>query len=341
MKLGLGLKSFLMTDERLALAKQLGCDSVVAWVPFPENEGAWGIDDLSKLRERVNSYGLELAAIENFNPAQWDHIVLDEDGKQPQMDNICQTIQNAGEVGIECFGYSFSGCGVQGYYSDFEKEPNKDGRGGATTRHFDINRVDHSPQPNQNFWFKTTIERRAKEGFLPPVGEEEMWARFEWFLKNVLPVAESAGIKLCAHPDDPPIPFFKGIYRPLHSVAGLRKLLSLVDSPSNCLEFCQGTVSTMADCDDIYSIIEEFASKDKIGYVHFRNTTGRLPRFSEVFIDNGYVDMSKALDSYHKAGFKGTLIPDHTPTVSSDAPWDTGMGYNLGCMRGIMLAKKY
>lgn len=332
MKLGLALKPYLWTEERLKLARQLGCESIIAWVPLVEGDGVWHKDDLSRLREDVNRNGMELAGLENFNPAHWDHIVLDEEGKERQMDNICQTIQNAGEVGIECFGYSFSCGGVQGYYTE---KNNADGRGGSSIKRFDIDRVDHSPQPNQNFWFNTTIERREKEGFLPPVGEEEMWSRFEWFLKNALPVAESVGVKLCAHPDDPPIPYLKGMYRPLHCIDGYRKLVRLIDSPSNCIEFCQGTLSTIEGV-DIYSVIEEFASMGKIGYVHFRNTSGTLPRYSEVFIDNGYVDMPRALELYAKHGFKGTIIPDHTPLVSSDAPWDTGMGFALGYIRGLM-----
>ena len=76
-------------------------------------------------------------------------------------------------------------------------------------------------------------------------------------------------MKLCAHPDDPPIEHLKGTFRPLTSVEGMRKLLALVDSPANCLEFCQGTISTMRGI-DIYAAIEEFASSGCIGYVHFR-----------------------------------------------------------------------
>lgn len=331
MKLGLGLKPHLWTEARLKLARQLGCESVVAWVPLPEGDGIWSVAQLAALRDMANRNGLDLAAIENFHPGHWDHIVLDEPGKERQMENICQTIANAGEVGIPCFGYSFSVCGVQGYYTERD---NTEGRGLASIKRFDVKKlpVNWEPPLNQEFWFNTVLKRRPSEGRLPPVGEQEMWDRFHYFLKNALPVAESAGVKLCAHPDDPPVPTLRGMYRPLHSVEGHRKLLSLIDSPSNCLEFCQGTMSTMSGV-DIYDVIREFVTSGKVGYVHFRNTSGTLPSYSEVFIDDGYVDMQKALEIYRECGFEGTLIPDHTPVVSSDEPWDTGMAYALGYMR--------
>ena len=72
-------------------------------------------------------------------------------------------------------------------------------------------------------------------------------------------------MKLCAHPDDPPIEYLKGTFRPLTSVEGMRKLLTLVDSPANCLEFCQATVSTMRGI-DIYAAIEEFAPLADFAY---------------------------------------------------------------------------
>jgi mannonate dehydratase len=170
---------------------------------------------------------------------------------------------------------------------------------------------------------------------LPPTTPEQHWGRLRYFLENLCPVAEKYGMKLCAHPDDPPIEYLKGTFRPLTSVEGMRKLLALVDSPANCLEFCQGTISTMRGI-DIYAAIEEFASAGRIGYVHFRNTSGTLPRYSEVFIDDGYVDMKRAMAIYEKCGFEGTIVPDHSPRLDASDWWETGMAFALGYMRGIM-----
>lgn len=334
MKLGLGLKPRQWNADRLRLARQLGCESVVAWVPLPEGDGIWHLHDFLRLREEAGQAGLELSIIENFHPGHWDHIVLDEPGKERQLDNLRQTLANAAQAGIRHWGYSFSVCGVQGYYTERD---NTAGRGFSSIKRFSLDHLppDWEPPPNREFWFNTTLERRPATGTIPKVGAQEMWERFHWFLEKILPAAEEVGIKLCAHPDDPPVPVLRGMARPLHNLEGHRKLLSLVDSPSNCLEFCQGTMSTMPGV-NIYEVIREFASQGKIGYAHFRNTSGTLPAYSEVFIDDGYVDMRKALRLYQECGFDGVLIPDHTPIVSSEAPWDTGMAFALGYIRGAM-----
>lgn len=334
MKLGIAMKPAVWSDEHLKLARQLGCETVVAWVPFAEGDGVWHEEQFLALSRQAAQAGLRLEAIENFHPAHWDHIVLGEPGREEQMEKICATIRNAGRAGIRCFGYNFSACGVQGYRTDYTSG-NQDGRGLAATKSFDESGIPTEPQRNPEFWFNTRIERRGSTGVLPPCGEEEFWGRLDWFLERALPAAEAAGVKLCAHPDDPPVPFLRGIYRPLHSPEGLHRLLDRFPSPSNALEFCQGTISTMRDV-EIYRVIEEFASTGRIGYVHFRNTSGRLPRYSEVFIDEGYVDMPRALRIYRKCGFDGTVVPDHTPQVAAAVPWETGMGYALGYIRGLM-----
>ena len=332
MKLGIAMHPEKWCDRHLAMARQLGCETVVAWVPFGAGDGVWHAEDFDRIYRQAAKHGLLLEGIENFHPQHIDHVVLDEPGKDEQLTNLIETVTNAGEVGIKCFGYNFSCCGVQGYYSEAN---NGDGRGAAAIKKFDEDKVDHSPLPSRRFWFNTEIERRSAVDVLPPTTPEQHWTRLKYFLENLCPVAEKYGLKLCAHPDDPPIEYLKGTFRPLTSVEGMRKLLALVDSPANCLEFCQGTVSTMRGI-DVYAAIEEFASSGRIGYVHFRNTSGTLPRYSEVFIDDGYVDMKRAIALYEKCGFDGTIIPDHTPRLDAADWWETGMAFALGYMRGIM-----
>ena len=270
MKLGIAMHPEKWSDRHLAMARQLGCETVIAWVPFGAGDGVWRKEDFARIAAQAAKHGLVLEGIENFHPQHIDHVVLDEPGKDEQMENLAKTVANAGEVGIKCFGYNFSCCGVQGYYSEVN---NGDGRGAAAIKKFDEAKVDHSPLPSRRFWFNTEIERRSAVDVLPPTTPEQHWGRLRYFLENLCPVAEKYDMKLCAHPDDPPIEYLKGTFRPLTSVDGLRKLLALVDSPANCLEFCQGTISTMRGI-DIYAAIEEFAATGRIGYVHFRNTSG-------------------------------------------------------------------
>jgi len=335
MKLGLAMHPEKWSDAHLAMARQLGCETVIAWVPLGAGDGYWHEEQFARLVEQTERHGLKLDGIENFHPQHIDHVVLDEPGKEEQMANLVKTIENAGKAGIRRFGYNFSCCGVQGYYAEVN---NTNGRGAASIKMFDEQKVDHTPLPSRRFWFNTEIERRSAVDVLPPTTPEQHWSRLKYFLENLCPVAEKYGMMLCAHPDDPPIEYLKGTFRPLTSLEGYRKLLKLVDSPANGIEFCQGTISTMRDV-DIYQAIEEFASTGRIGYVHFRNTSGQLPRYNEVFIDNGYVDMPRALELYHKHGFDGTVIPDHSPRLEAQDWWETGMSFALGYIRGIMQSK--
>ena len=106
----------------------------------------------------------------------------------------CKTVADAGEVGIKCFGYNFSCCGVQGYYSEVN---NGDGRGAAAIKKFDEDKVDHSPLPSRRFWFNTEIERRSAVDVLPSTTPEQHWGRLKYFLENLCPVAEKYGMSPC------------------------------------------------------------------------------------------------------------------------------------------------
>lgn len=333
MKLGLGLKPHQWDDEHLALARQLGCESVVAWMPLPAGNGVWHVDDLRRLKAQANRHGLELAAIENLPPAHWDHILLGEAGRDGQMRNLQQTVRNMGAAGIPCLGYYFSIVGVWGHWRDGS---HGGGRGGAGVKSFDVEKVPTNDLPgNQQVWFRSVLSHRDPHCSLPPTNEEEMWSRIEYFLANLLPAAEESGVVLAAHPEDPPLASLRQIARPLHSIKALRRLVDLVPSQCNQLEFCQGTIAEMPGS-NLPEIIEHFGTREKIAYVHFRNVSATLPRFDEVFVDEGRVDTLTALRAYARAGFNGVIIPDHTPAVCGVGPWETGMAFALGYIRGCL-----
>jgi mannonate dehydratase len=74
----------------------------------------WTADELIALREQVEAAGLELAAVENFDPAHWYDVLLDGPKKEQQLQNIKNIIANAGRAGIPVIGYNFSLAGVAG-----------------------------------------------------------------------------------------------------------------------------------------------------------------------------------------------------------------------------------
>ncbi len=70
--------------------------------------------------------------------------------------------------------------------------------------------------------------------------------------------------------------------------------------------------------------------------MHFRNVTGKVPRYQETFIDDGDIDMLRVLQILKKNEFNGVLIPDRTPQMSCDAPWHAGMAFAMGYLRAAL-----
>jgi mannonate dehydratase len=158
-----------------------------------------------------------------------------------------------------------------------------------------------------------------------------------------MPAAEEAGVKLVAHPDDPPLPTLRGTPRLVHRWDLYKKLLDVSPSENHGLEFCMGTLAEMSEAmgaregfTDYYDMIDRYSATGRIGYIHFRNVKGQVPFYEEVFVDEGDVDMVKALRVLHKNKFDGVLIPDHTPQMNCAAPWHAGMAFALGYMKAAI-----
>jgi mannonate dehydratase len=101
------------------------------------------------------------------------------------------------------------------------------------------------------------------------VGPKELRDNLAWFLREIIPVAEEEGVRMCIHPDDPPFSLY-GLPRIVSTAEDVRFILSAVDSPANGLTFCTGSYGTRAD-NDIVNMVKEFA--DRIHFVHLRNIT--------------------------------------------------------------------
>ena len=135
--------------------------------------------------------------------------------------------------------------------------------------------------------------RPARPGAAPVrVSGDELWQRLTAFLREVVPVAEEAGVVLAAHPDDPPAEELRGAARLVNRPEKYDRLLDIVNSSSNWLELCLGSLQEMPG-GEIYDHVRRFARRDRIGYVHFRNVRGKVPQYVETFVDEGDIDMAE------------------------------------------------
>lgn len=349
MKIGLGLYREQLTPDNFAFASQAGATHIVAHLTnyfsgrdpqiVSGDPGAgwgdcssdtlWTYDDFAALVADVRAAGLELAAIENLSPRFWSDVLLDGPDRARQMEGLKRLVRDAGRAGVPCIGYNFSIAGVFGW----TRGPYA--RGGAHSVGFGIEPVDPDmPLPDGLVW--NMRYRPAVDGAAPvTVSNEQLWDRLERFLREIVPVADEAGVVLAAHPDDPPADRLRGTARLVNRPEKYDRLMGIVDSPANGLELCLGTLQEMPG-GDIYEHVRRFARSGRIGYIHFRNVKGKFPRYIEAFVDEGDIDMAEIVRILRDENYTGVLIPDHTPDMRCAAPWHAGMAFALGYMHGLV-----
>jgi len=350
MKLGLGLYKSVLNRDNYRFAKQAGATHIVVqlvdyikggknpdlthdhldgWGLSENQDRPWTYEDLSAIKKDIESEGLIWEAIENIDPSHWYDILLDGPNKSAQIENLKNTLRVLGKVGIPVLGYNFSIPGVWGWTTKHT------GRGGAKSITFDQSMIDvNSPIPKGMLW-NMVYDSRSEEGFIDPITREELWDRLKYFLNEMIPIAEENNIMLVAHPDDPPLSEMRGIPKLFYSPLEYERLLELNKSSSNGFELCMGTVQEMPGS-NIYDILDRYSKQNKLGYVHCRNVVGKVPNYREAFIDEGDIDVIKAMRILKNNNYEGVIIPDHTPEMTCDAPWHAGMAYALGYLKAVL-----
>jgi mannonate dehydratase len=354
MHLGFGIYRHMLDPGHLRFARQCGATHVVVhlvdyfntltdkgdqptaggrgggWGRAGDPRKLWALDELLEIKALIESEGLIWHAIENFDPAHWHDVLLDGPRRDEQLANLQEMIRTAGKADIPVIGYNFSLAGV---YGRVRGNWARGGAGGVGLE----GHVDNEPMPDGMVWNMTFNENATGTAARTRVSQEELWQRLEVFLKACVPVAEAAGVRLAAHPDDPPVPRLRDTPRLVHQPHLYQRLLDLVPSRANGLEFCLGTLAEMSE-GDIYEATRQYAAQDRICYVHFRNVRGRVPNYREVFVDEGDIDMLRILRILKDNNFQGVLIPDHAPQMSCDAPWHAGMAFSMGYMKAALQA---
>jgi mannonate dehydratase len=313
------------SDDVLRVMAALGVHHICSTLPSAKLDENWSVEGLSRLRERVESYGirLEMAPL----PLSSAYITRSENpnimlGKSPErdreIDGICQMIRNASKAGIPALKYNMSILGVV-------RTESTPGRGGSS--------------------YSTFVYSKAKQD--PPlteagrVSEEDAWERITYFLKRVIPVAEEYKVRMACHPHDPGMPHetgFRGVHRVLGSVDGLKRFIDIAPSDYHGLNFCQGTVAEMLEDPnrEIAEVIRYFGQRRKIFNVHFRNISGKFLDFRETFPDDGDVNMIQAMRVYKEVGYDGMIMPDHVPRIEGDQGGHQAFAYCFGYIQALI-----
>jgi mannonate dehydratase len=323
----LGCQSAPTNDAHLKYLARYGVRNVCAYPEIDGDRVYATVDELKQMRELAEKNGI---TVDCTAPRMLESSHIDKEkhpaimlAQSPERDRDIEAMQtlirNCAAAGIPSIKYNMSILGVL-------RTGRSPGRGDAT----------YSTWRLQNAHPDPPLTRAGK------VDADAFWERITYFLNAIIPVAAENKIRMACHPHDPGVPpeGYQGVNRVLGTVDGLKKFITIKESPYHGLNFCQGTVSEMLHDPgkELYDVIRYFGSRKKIFNVHFRNIRGHRDDFVETFPDDGDVDFVKAIQTYKEVGYPYLLMPDHVPQAQGDPGGLQSFAFCYGYIRALIQA---
>ena len=323
----LGCQSAPTNETHLKYLARYGVRNIVGYPQIADGRVYATVDELKRMRDLAESNGISIDCVappilasSHIDREKHPAIML---AQSPERDRDIESIQtlikNCAATGLPSIKYNMSILGVL-------RTGRTPGRGDATYSTWRLK--DAHPDP--------PLTRAGH------VDADMFWERITYFLDRVIPVANEYKIRMACHPQDPGVPpeGYQGVDRVLGTVDGLKKFITIQESPYHGLNFCQGTVSEMLTDPgtQIYNVIRYFGSRQKIFNVHFRNIRGHRNDFQEVYPDEGDVDFVKAIQVYREVGYPYMLMPDHVPVAPNDPHGLQSFAFCYGYIRALIQA---
>ena len=311
------------TADEMRQIKQLGIDHVhMGGGSIP-----WKLEELRSLQARFKTEGLSVI---NLMIGGFPNVILGKEGRDTEIENVKESLIAAGKAGIPVVEYNFYVDRLMDGYYEVK------GRGGAGMTAFKAPANDPPPKPANG-----TLDA------------ETLWNNLAYFLKEVIPVAEHSGVRMALHPNDPPVPVSHGSAQIIATFRDWKRLIDLVDSPSNGMTYDCGVTREMGE--DPLEVFRYLSSKDRVNHIHYRNVTVEEPykKYAEVFYDEGQVDMYTVMKEILRQGYRFGINPEHPRALDYDrehprgiTTWKqypggggyAGEAFDIGFTRAMMLA---
>jgi mannonate dehydratase len=298
-----------LQPQTLQLAKQLGMEYVNIWTSPAKYKD---------VVTTVEAAGLKVAKIGNGGVHNQAVLTLGLPGRDEKIEEFKQNLRALAAVGIKTQLYAHMANGVW-------STPNETNRGGAIARAFDATKTPTAGGSSHNGPFDRLYT------------EDELWKAWEYFVRQIVPVAEETGVKIGVHTDDPPGLTLGNAPRPIFSsFEGYKRAIEIANSPNVGMGLCVGTwlEGGAAMGRNVLETIEYFGGIKKLFVVHFRNVTAPLPHFVETYLNEGYMDMYKVMRALRKVNFEGVLIGDHFPRMVTGGA--SGQVYTIGYLQALI-----